>query len=185
MFRFGSLSSRIALSAKMRFSTQLAEQCFPRVGFQHYVEDDTLQYSSVRKARNTGQQENYSHTARMRRILVLGDAGVGKTSYIRKRLSLPFEPLYLPTSGIQQYATDDTIYYDCAGGEWCFRHQLPPADVVIYMFDVTDSRSYQNLSRWRQLGFACSATHLVIGSKADLESASCLPDVDTVTVSNK
>ena len=185
MFRFGSLGTRMISSAKRRFSTQLAEPCFPRVGFQQYVEDDTAHYSTFRKTRDIGQQENCCDVSKMRRILVLGDAGVGKTSYIRKRLSLPFEPLYLPTSGVQQYASDDTIYYDCAGGEWCFRHQLPPVDVVIYMFDVTDSRSYQNLLRWRQLGFACSATHLIIGSKADLESASCLPDVDTIKVSNK
>ena len=121
----------------------------------------------------------------MRRILLLGDAGVGKTSYIRKRLSLPFERLYLPTSGIQQYATDNTIYYDYAGSERRISSHLPSVDVVIYMFDVTNSLSYQNLSKWREIGSTFSSTHRIIGSKADLESASCLPDVDTIRVSNK
>ena len=123
----------------------------------------------------------------LKRVLVVGDAGVGKTQFIRKKLGECFEPMYLPTlGGIKEYRTDGVIYYDYPGQEIYSRHSLRGAvDQVIYLYDMTSRMSFKNIVQWRLLigelyGKVDSVT---IGTKSDLSGR--LKVVGDVCVSNK
>jgi GTPase SAR1 family protein len=125
-------------------------------------------------------------TMSLKRILVLGDAGVGKTQFIRKLVGQTFERRYIPTlSGITEYKTEDTIYYDYPGQEVYSQHSISePIDQVVYIYDCTSRMSFKNLVRWEQLvtdkyGKVDSVT---IGTKSDL---SPLKVIKSKCVSNK
>ena len=85
-------------------------------------------------------------------ILVLGDAGVGKTQFIKKRTGQVFEQRYIPTlCGIKQYKTSDCVYYDYPGQEIYSEHTISePIDQIIYLYDMTNRMSFRNIVRWRQ-----------------------------------
>ena len=122
----------------------------------------------------------------LKRILVLGDAGVGKTQFIRKLLGRTFERRYIPTlCGITEYKTEDTIYYDYPGQEVYSQHSISePIDQVVYLYDCTSRMSFKNLVKWEQLvsnnyGKVDSVT---IGTKSDLSG---LKVIGSKCVSNK
>jgi GTPase SAR1 family protein len=108
----------------------------------------------------------------LKRILVLGDAGVGKTQFINKRIGKLFERRYIPTlCGIRECKIGDTVYYDYPGQEVYSQHTISePIDQVIYLYDMTSRMSFRNLVKWQQLvsehyGEVDSVT---IGTKFDL-----------------
>ena len=59
-----------------------------------------------------------SNINNMKNILVLGNAGVGKTNYINNIVGKPFEKMYIPTVGIQKIIHKNIIYHDYAGQEF-------------------------------------------------------------------
>ena len=85
-------------------------------------------------------------------ILVLGDAGVGKTQFIKKRTGQVFEQRYIPTlCGIKQYKTSDCVYYDYPGQELFSQHTVTePIDQVIYLYDMTSRMSFRNILKWEK-----------------------------------
>ena len=88
----------------------------------------------------------------LKRILVLGDAGVGKTQFIRKIIGKTFERRYIPTlSGITKYEHKGFTYYDYPGQEvnTKFINIKEPIDQVYYIYDMTRKMSYENLIYWK------------------------------------
>ena len=109
----------------------------------------------------------------LKRILVLGDAGVGKTQFINKRIGKLFERRYIPTlCGITEYKSGDTVYYDYPGQEVYSQHVISePIDKVIYLYDMTSRMSFRNLVKWQQLvseKYGQVEDSVVIGTKCDL-----------------
>lgn len=53
----------------------------------------------------------------MKIILVVGNGGVGKTSYIRKQMGKQFIDKYISTVGIQSYIDNENniVWYDFPG----------------------------------------------------------------------
>ena len=85
------------------------------------------------------------------RILIIGDGGVGKTSYIRKKIGLNFEQKYFPTEGIEKFKTDTTVWYDFPGQYKYFSFPISQEITrVIFMYDVKSKISYKNLDYWRK-----------------------------------
>ena len=91
-------------------------------------------------------------------ILVLGDAGVGKTEYIKKLLNKgKFEPRYIPTGKL----TSTTGYNTLKGGSVVF-HEWPgqnkyggitfpkKVDEIVFMYDCTSKLSYWNIKDWQK-----------------------------------
>lgn len=91
------------------------------------------------------------------KIVLIGDGGVGKTSYSHRLLSGEFENKHIPTLGVEVhplklYTSQGSILFymwDCAGierfGGLRDGYYLQ-ANACIVMFDVTDPASYERVS---------------------------------------
>lgn len=102
-----------------------------------------------------------SNIACKKNILVIGSGGVGKTSYIMKKVGLKTTSKYIPTIGIHSYEKDNTVWYDFPGQEayGCHTHYMTEKgykymdvkmDLVIYMYDVTNKLSKKSLNHWKK-----------------------------------
>lgn len=95
----------------------------------------------------TGTQKNMDK----QHILIIGDGGVGKTSYIKKQLGQNFTHQYHPTTGINIYETDTIVWYDFPGQEKYGSHFINnDIHLVIYMYDLSNKLSYKNLDYWKK-----------------------------------
>ena len=104
-------------------------------------------------------------------ILIIGDGGVGKTSYIRKQIGKKFRREYYPTHGVNRYETDTTVWYDFPGQEKYGSHYIDnKINLVIYMYDLTSKLSYKNLDYWEKYvhKYYGNIVSFRIGNKADL-----------------
>ena len=113
------------------------------------------------------QKKNIDKT----RILIIGDGGVGKTSYIRKKIGRNFIGQYYPTEGINIYETDTIVWYDFPGQEKYGLHPINHnIDRIIYMYDVTSNISYKNINYWKEYVHKHygDITSITIGNKSDL-----------------
>ena len=122
-------------------------------------------------------------------LSVLGNSGVGKTSFIMKFTDNTFQESYLATYGIDfktkyvninnnKYRVD---LYDTAGQER-FRsisiNSIRMSDGVILIYDITNESSYENISTWmdniydiKGKGFPV----IIIGNKCDKEEERQVP----------
>jgi len=93
------------------------------------------------------------------KIVLVGDGGVGKTTYVKRIRSGMFERKYLPTMGVDvQPLTFETNYgkvifkvWDCAGQEkfgGLRDGYYLGADGAICMFDLSSRVTCKNVSRW-------------------------------------
>ena len=120
------------------------------------------------------------------RIIVVGDAGVGKTQYIKKETEEDFEPRYIPTlCGIKTYKNKLITYFDYPGQEiYGFKnyYTFPEnIDKIIYMYDCTSNLSYKNIiKKWKPImesEYGNNVESEIIGNKIDS------PDIK-ITTSN-
>jgi len=102
----------------------------------------------------------------MTTIVLLGDAGVGKTNFIYKYLSdQQFEERYLPTLGVDKYTIcfpngHEAEIRDTAGNKHFLvnRHSVMYAniDFAIIMFDLTVKKTWQNVESYiEKLPLSC------------------------------
>jgi len=94
------------------------------------------------------------------KCLLVGDAGVGKTTFIKRHLTGEFQKKYQATLGVAVNPLDfstsrgEVIFnmWDCAGhfpnmgDNW--QDHWSRADAVIIMYDVTSSISKDNIQSW-------------------------------------
>ena len=116
------------------------------------------------------------------KILLLGDAAVGKTSLIRRFVEGKFEKDYIMTIGMEPYSRYDTIkgtyicysLWDIAGQDrfkamrsMFFRG----AKASIITFDLTRKSSFENTSKWIEEAreFSPDQLFILVGNKVDLE----------------
>ncbi|EFC37378.1 rab family small GTPase [Naegleria gruberi] len=118
------------------------------------------------------------------KILLLGDAGVGKTSLAIKWVDGSFQENYIATIGVDFKKKDVTIdnqmiklqIWDTAGQE---RYNTIQATYyrgcagVLVVYDMTDSESFQNVQKWitnieKNTSPQDDITVLLVGNKADL-----------------
>ncbi|MFS8159098.1 MAG: Rab family GTPase [Candidatus Roizmanbacteria bacterium] len=112
------------------------------------------------------------------KLVLLGDAGVGKTSLLRRVASKEFKKSYQATfaaeiSGLQITETTTLIVWDCAGnpnfGSNCGEHYLN-SDAALVMFDLTSFATFKRVVHF-MTAFRRKARDAVIilcGTKSDL-----------------
>ena len=84
-------------------------------------------------------------------ILILGDAGVGKTNYINKIIGKKFERRYIPTVGIQKITHQNITYYDYPGQEFYTPgRKIKDIDECWIMFRSDSKVSLKHIERWEQ-----------------------------------
>ncbi|ORY40799.1 hypothetical protein BCR33DRAFT_758496 [Rhizoclosmatium globosum] len=125
----------------------------------------------------------------MLKVIILGDSGVGKTSLMNQYVNRKFSNQYKATIGAdfltKDVVVDDktvtTQIWDTAGQE---RFQslgvafYRGADCCVLVFDVTNSKSFDQLDSWRDEFLLQSSPKdpdtfpfVVVGNKVDLEES--------------
>lgn len=119
----------------------------------------THSYNTRSKTNMSATTPTPSHTTRTYKIILVGDGGVGKTTWVKRHSTGEFEKKYIATMGVDvepiTFHTNNgpvcLNVWDCAGqekfnglgsGYYC------GADAAIVMFDVTSPLSYKNAKTW-------------------------------------
>ncbi|MFX0169790.1 MAG: Rab family GTPase [Candidatus Hodarchaeota archaeon] len=133
----------------------------------HYASDDDKR-----------QDHSYTHRAK---IIVVGDAAVGKTSLIVRYVKGVFNPGYIITLGVNFFSQDVTILdktlryiiWDTAGQERfgpVRKKYYLGARGALLVFDLTNLQSFEHLDFWvKEIEGICGEIPvLLVGNKADL-----------------
>ena len=116
------------------------------------------------------------------KILVLGDSSVGKTTLLLKYVDGYFPTLYVATIGVEFKTKkinvdgiDITLQIWDTAGQERFRSVtksfLKGADGIIYVYDVTNKESFDNLKTWINTAeeSITDFKKIIIGNKIDIE----------------
>ncbi|XP_070557544.1 ras-related protein Rab-7L1-like [Ptychodera flava] len=123
-------------------------------------------------------------TERLFKVLIIGDATVGKTSFVQRYVNDSYRREYKTTIGVDfalkviQISDSETVrlqLWDIAGQERfssMTRVYYKDAAACVIMFDITGKKTFQNITKW----------------KRDLDSKVSLPDgqpVPCLLIANK
>lgn len=124
------------------------------------------------------QAPTYTHRAK---IVVLGDAAVGKTSLIVRYVKGVFNPGYIITLGVNFFTQDVTIQdktlryiiWDTAGQERfgpVRKKYYLGARAAVLVFDLTNLQSFEHINFWiKEIEGICGEIPMIlVGNKADL-----------------
>ena len=117
------------------------------------------------------------------KILILGDSSVGKTSLLLQYADGYFPTIYVATIGIEYKIKKINIngadinlqIWDTAGEER-FRsitqNYMKGADGILYVFDITQKSSFDNLKTWIRQSEEITEgfKKIIVGNKSDLEN---------------
>lgn len=117
------------------------------------------------------------------KLIIVGDGGTGKTTFVKRHLTGEFEKRYEPTIGVEVHPLDfytncgrirfycwDTAGQEKFGGlrDGYYIH----GQCAIIMFDVTSRLTYKNVPTWhRDLCRVCENIPIVLcGNKVDVKN---------------
>lgn len=116
------------------------------------------------------------------KLILVGDGGVGKTTFVKRHISGEFEKKYVPTLGVDVRPLRFTTNYgpvcfnvwDTAGQEkfgGLRDGYYIQGQCAILMFDVTNRVTYKNVQNWhRDLTRVCENIPIVlVGNKVDIK----------------
>jgi len=125
----------------------------------------------------------------IKKVCVLGDPGVGKTSVINRYVKNVFSPEYLSTIGANistkelELEQGKLIFsiWDIAGQQTSRSlgtSHYKGSEGVIYVYDLTSQESYDGLINWEyQLKKSVEdAPHVILGNKLDLVDKDEIPE---------
>jgi GTP-binding nuclear protein Ran len=114
------------------------------------------------------------------KLVLVGDGGVGKTTFVKRHLTGEFEKKYIATQGVEvsslvfytNYGPIKFNIWDTAGQEklgGLREGYYIGADCAIIMFDVTSRITYKNVPKWyKDLTRICENIPMVlVGNKVD------------------
>lgn len=96
----------------------------------------------------------------MKKIALVGDGGVGKTTFVKLLLTNTFETKYVPTLGVEPRQCNSNNYnghqnrydiWDVAGQEkfsGLKEGYYIGSDAAIVMFDLSNKKSFENVPKW-------------------------------------
>jgi GTP-binding nuclear protein Ran len=131
------------------------------------------------------------------KVVVAGDGGVGKTSYINRIVDAgPFDPRYIATIGVDikntQFGPDfEMDFWDTAGPEKYggLRDRFyVDAHAFIIMFDLSSRPTYKNVPNWYRDATRVTGTDVPIilcGNKVDLPEEELKVAPKTITFHRK
>lgn len=116
------------------------------------------------------------------KLVVIGDGGVGKTTFVKRHVTGEYEKRYIATVGVEVHP----LTFNTSRGTVCFnvwdtagQEKLSGlrdgyyigAQCGIIMFDVTSRITYKNIPKWhRDLSRVCENIPIVlIGNKVDIK----------------
>ena len=113
------------------------------------------------------------------KLVLCGDGGVGKTTYITKLLSGEFEKKYIPTLGVEAHSLlfhtnkgrIEFNIWDTAGQEKYrgLRNAYSRnTDCVIIMFDLTNNSTFKNIDYWYNIAKKYTDNIVLCGNMHDV-----------------
>lgn len=92
--------------------------------------------------------------SKIKNILVLGNAGVGKTNYINRIIgNKKFERRYIPTVGVQKITSGSITYHDYPGQEFYSPKRelrgIKDIDECWIIYRSDDKVSIRDVSKWQ------------------------------------
>ena len=124
----------------------------------------------------------------MKKIIVLGDAGVGKTNLIKKYIGKSFEERYIETQKIAEYKFNNNIIYDYPGqikfGNYG-SNMFKDIDLCVLVYDTTNRLSFKSLQFWKDKinSFGINPEIIIVGNKTD-SNASKINEFNLISVKN-
>eukprot|EP01006_Ploeotia_vitrea_P058614 TRINITY_DN69817_c0_g1_i1.p1 TRINITY_DN69817_c0_g1~~TRINITY_DN69817_c0_g1_i1.p1 ORF type:complete len:211 (-),score=30.27 TRINITY_DN69817_c0_g1_i1:48-680(-) len=121
------------------------------------------------------------------KLLLVGDGGVGKTTFVKRHLTGDYEKAYIPTVGVKidplkchtNYGLLQLDVWDTAGQEQfgCSHSYYAGAECAIIMFDVTVKDTYHHVGQWyRDILRTCGDIPVVlVGNKVDQRTRQVQP----------
>merc|ERR1712166_474186 len=122
------------------------------------------------------------------KLILVGDGGVGKTTFVKRHKNGEFEKRYIATLGVEVHpltfwTTLGPIIFDCwdTAGQEKFGGLRDGyyinGQAAIIMFDVTSRVSYKNVQTWhRDLTRVCDDIPIVLcGNKVDVKDRKVTP----------
>ncbi|CAN4101130.1 unnamed protein product [Withania somnifera] len=84
------------------------------------------------------------------KLVIVGDGGTGKTTFVKRHISGEFEKKYEPTIGVEVHPLDfftnrGKIRFNCLRDGYYIHGQC-----AIIMFDVTPRLTYKNVATWHR-----------------------------------
>lgn len=122
------------------------------------------------------------------KLVLVGDGGVGKTTFVKRHLTGEFEKKYIATIGVEVHP----LKFNTNAGEVCFNvwdtagqekfgglrdGYYIKGNCAIIMFDVTSRVTYKNVPSWhKDLVRVCEGIPIVLcGNKVDIKDRKVKP----------
>ncbi|CCW70946.1 unnamed protein product [Phytomonas sp. Hart1] len=126
------------------------------------------------------QQQPHSDCVAVFKLIIVGDGGTGKTTFVKRHLTGEFEKRYVATVGVDVhpltfYTNRGKICFNCwdTAGQEKFGGLRDgyyiEGQCAIIMFDVTSRNTYKNVPNWyRDITRVCDNIPIVlVGNKVD------------------
>jgi GTP-binding nuclear protein Ran len=118
------------------------------------------------------------------KIVLVGDAKVGKTTFINRHLTGNFQKDYVPTLGVDVHtivlnSNYGNVIFDIwdIGQQGLFDAYCSGSNASILLFDVQNRESYNNLQKWNSAikRVTGDIPLIVCGNKVDLKDREVVP----------
>lgn len=123
-----------------------------------------------------------------KKILLLGDGAVGKTSLVHRYVENVFKSTYKATIGVDIFSKNisgtDLQIWDLSGQEHFVSVRskfYSKSDGALLVFDLTNQKSFDNLGSWiteAKEGVGLEVPMVLLGNKLDLSDLIVISDSD-------